>query len=149
MFHGKPCILTPEADTDPRALKLVESMWQALGMKLLHMSALEHDQQVAATSHLPHAAAALLVHAATQLGGWDVASTGFHDTTRLASSNPPMRADILMANRAQILETLRTFAGSIEHLAALLERSDRAAILKLLEEAQAAREQWLARRDAD
>ena len=41
--------------------------------------------------------------AAEQLGGLDLASTGYRDTTRLASSNPPMRADILLANRAPVV----------------------------------------------
>ncbi|MFW6059498.1 MAG: prephenate dehydrogenase [Phycisphaeraceae bacterium] len=146
LFQGKPCVITPEAETDSAALELVELLWSGLGMKLLRMSADEHDAAVATVSHLPHAMAALLVQVAQQRGGWEVASTGFRDTTRLASSNPPMRADILSANRAAVLEALGVMRERIDALAALLERGDDEAVLALLEESRAARERWLQQR---
>lgn len=143
LFQDKPCVLTPEPATDTEALALVESLWLGLGMRLLRMSAAEHDQAVATVSHLPHAMAALLVQVAMQRGGWDVASTGFRDTTRLASSNPPMRADILSANREAVLEALDAVRNQLDAFTAMLERDDHAAVLAMLEASRAARERWL------
>jgi len=144
LFVGKPCILTPQTNTDPGALALVESFWAALGMKLLRMDAAEHDRQTALTSHLPHTAAVMLMHVAMARGGWDVASTGFTSTTRLASSNPPMRADIMMANRAALLEALDAMDLQMVSLRGLLQAGDEAALVQWLEQARDRRDQWLA-----
>jgi len=143
LLPGKPCIVTTEAGTNPDAAARVEGLWAALGMRVIRMSAADHDRQTAAISHLPHAAAVLLVQVAAQLGGWDIASTGFRDTTRLASSNPPMRADILDANRDAMLEALDAYAGQLDRLRAALQNEDRAALLALLEDSQQRRDQWL------
>lgn len=150
LFDAKPCILTPETDTDPAALALVESLWTTIGMRLLRMTVAEHDRAVATVSHLPHAVAALLVQVAIQEGGWDVASTGFRDTTRLASSNPPMRADILAANRGAVIEAIAAMRGQLDRFAELLHKGEDAAVLALLERSREARDQWLnERRNAD
>lgn len=143
LFQGKPCILTPLPTTDPRALRTAEALWTTLGMSLLQMTPEQHDQQVAVTSHLPHAAAVLLIQTAAALGGWDVASTGFRDTTRLAASNPPMRADIMLANREALTKALGEYRDQLDQLTALLEAGDAAAIVKLLEAAKATRADWL------
>lgn len=146
LLPGKPCIVTTEATTSPDAAALVEGLWAALGMRIIRMSAADHDRQTAAISHLPHAAAAMLVQVAAQLGGWDIASTGFRDTTRLASSNPPMRADILAANRPAVLEAIDAFAAQLDRLRAALQNEDRAALLALLEDSQQRRDRWIARK---
>ena len=143
LFQGKVCILTPAAEADARAVRVVEALWQALGMRLIRLDALEHDQQTAATSHLPHLAAVMLVRTAMKLGGWDVASTGFRDTTRLASSNPPMRADILANNREQVLRALTAFEEEVRAMRACLTDGEREPCLEALQEAKAARERWL------
>ncbi len=107
LFQGKPCVLCPTADTDASALAVVSEMWEALGAKLCTMTADQHDRQVAAVSHLPHLLAVLLAHTADDMGPLDLASSGFRDTSRLALSNPPMRTDIVMANRKPIGEAAR------------------------------------------
>ena len=146
IFPGKPCIVTREPDNDPQAVKLVENFWQAIGMNVLEMSAEEHDLKTAVVSHLPHAAAALLVQTAHQLGGWDVASTGFRDTTRLASSNPPMRVDIMHANKDALIKSLTAFQDNITALISKLEKLDNPGILETLSHAKHAREDWLQQR---
>lgn len=143
LFEGKPCILTPKDNTDEQAIKTVEQLWRALGMRVLHLSADEHDAQTAVISHLPHAAAVMLVQAAQKQGGWALASTGFRDTTRLASSNPSMRADILAANRAAVLTSLEGLHGEIEVLMQRLQAGDDAAVLDWLDQAKQARDKWL------
>ncbi len=146
LFAGKPCILTLTDNDDPQAVQVVTAMWRALGMSILTMSPDEHDEKVAVVSHLPHLAAVLLVQAAEELGGLDLASTGYRDTTRLASSNPPMRADILLANRGPVRRALAALIEHAEQLDQLLAAGDRDAILALLSQSRDARDRWLDRK---
>ncbi|QDU33622.1 prephenate dehydrogenase [Poriferisphaera corsica] len=143
LFPNKPCILTPEPDTNRNLINTVTALWQALSMNILTMTPEQHDTQTAVVSHLPHAAAALLIQTANTLGGYDVASTGFRDTTRLASSNPPMRVDIMSANRPALITALSQYRDQITNLMAILESNDRQALLDLLTLSQTSRDHWL------
>lgn len=145
LFVDKPCILTLSDTDDPDAVALVRRLWQTLGMTVLTMSPAEHDEKVAVVSHLPHLAAVMLVQVAEQLGGLDLASTGYRDTTRLASSNPPMRTDILMANRVAVGQALGSLIQQCTALQGLLDQGDEQAILNELTQAAAARERWMDR----
>ncbi|MEX0655591.1 MAG: prephenate dehydrogenase [Phycisphaeraceae bacterium] len=149
LCQGKPCIITPGNDTDEDALAVVEAFWSSLGMTLIRMSAHEHDAQTATISHLPHAMAVLLVLVAAERGGLDIASTGFRDTSRLASSNPPMRADILMANREQVLDALTTLGHRLDRLIGVLDQNDRTGLTAMLEHARQVRDGWLAEREGE
>lgn len=144
LFHGKPCVIAAEPGTDPRALALVQTLWRVLGMRLLHMTAREHDQYTAVISHLPHLASVLLALVARDRGGTHIASTGFRDTTRLASSNPVVRADILLNNRTAVLDAIDALAGRLGELRASLEAADGPALLATLSTAKAFRDRWLA-----
>lgn len=143
LFEARPCIVCRESDTDDAAAEAVTAMWRSLGMRVLRMTAEAHDRRTAAVSHLPHAAAVMLIEAAEAMGGWGVASTGFRDTTRLASSNPPMRRDIMLENRDALRRALRTLRERIDRLDARLADGDADALLADLEAARARREAWL------
>jgi prephenate dehydrogenase len=145
LFAGKPCIICPEPDSDPHAVSQVKKLWQSLDMHLMEMSSAEHDRQTALTSHLPHAAAAMLMQVADQHGGWDVASTGFRDTTRLASSNPPMRSDIMFANREHLVEAISSYRQQLEALSDILQRNDEEALRQLLTKSKTVRDNWISR----
>ncbi|MEM9252892.1 MAG: prephenate dehydrogenase [Planctomycetota bacterium] len=144
LFVGKPCIICAADGDHPDAIATVESLWSALGSDLLRMPPEAHDAAAASTSHLPHAAAVALVAAADRLGpdGWQVASTGFASTTRLASSNPTMRADIMIANADELDLALGVFVDEISALRAALQAGDRATLLDLLSQAQQRRDNW-------
>lgn len=143
LFVGKPCILTLTENDDPQAVASVTALWQTLGMSILTMTPAEHDEKAAVVSHLPHLAAVLLVQVAGQLGGLELASTGFRDTTRLASSNPPMRTDILIANREAVRSALSAFKSHAEEIDRLLASGDAEAIQALLTRASEMRNHWL------
>jgi len=145
LFAGRPCIVCREADTDPAAADAVSDLWRSVGMRVRAMTAATHDRETAAVSHLPHAAAVMLVEAAEALGGWEVASTGFRDTTRLASSNPPMRRDIMLENRDALREALGVLRARIDRLVARLDTGDPQALLADLEAARDQREAWMTR----
>ena len=144
LFVGKPCILTVTEQDDPDAVSQVTSIWRTLGMSILTMTPKEHDEKVAVVSHLPHLAAVMLVRVAEQMGGLDLASTGYRDTTRLASSNPPMRADILRANRDAVRDAVAALREQCDRVDQLLACADRDQIVDLLEHAARSREHWIA-----
>lgn len=148
LFKGRPCVLCPDAGTDPDATALVAELFERLGGTVLSMDASEHDARVAAISHLPHLLSVLLTQTAATMGQAAgspdadpllLASSGFRDTTRLALSNPPMRRDIVAANRERIGEALDRFARALNQLRGEVRKADDGALLARLEEARGIR----------
>ena len=76
-----------------------------------------HDRLMALVSHLPHVLAGALVNQAadTAPGGREAlrsAGPSFVDLTRVAGSNPPLWADILLANAAAVLRGAARLLGA-------------------------------------
>lgn len=151
LFQGKPCVLTPEHHTDPDALEVVESLWKLLGMRTLLMTPMQHDRNVALVSHLPHAMAALLVKVAAADGGesLDIASTGFADTTRVASGDAGLWVDIFESNQTALVDTLDETLAELERFRKMVARGDSGALRRLLQGAKETRDAWEGRRKSD
>lgn len=142
LFAGRPCVVTPEPDTNAESLARVRCLWSLLGMTLIEMTPAEHDRKVAAISHLPHAVAALLVRLADERDALDVASTGFRDTTRVAGGDPPVWRDIFATNRADVVDAIDAFARLLTEFRTLLVDDDQAALLDLLRTIKQRRDAW-------
>jgi len=69
LFAGKPCIVCPNDNNPEDAIAATYWLWETLQMRILEMTAEQHDEQAAIVSHLPHAAAVMLVQAAMGKGG--------------------------------------------------------------------------------
>jgi len=148
LFRDHLCILTPTAETDARALAVVEDMWKAAGCSTLRMDAGKHDEFLAAVSHLPHLLAYALVNAVQRADGGDrdpfrFAAGGFRDFTRIASSPPEMWRDIALTNRKPLLRKLAVLQTELDALKAALERADGEYLLAAFRKAKAARDAWL------
>ena len=63
LYQRQRVILTPTSHTGVTHLNKVTALWQHLGAEVLQLSVQEHDDILAATSHLPHALAFSLVDA--------------------------------------------------------------------------------------
>jgi len=113
LFENAFYILTPTPETPPAAEIKVGKLVAGVGAKVIKMEPEQHDQAVAAVSHLPYLIASSLVNTVAQMPGSDsilpLAAGGFRDTTRVASSKPEMWRDILLANREQVLDMIRRF----------------------------------------
>jgi prephenate dehydrogenase len=99
----------------------------------------EHDEAVAAISHLPHAVACVLAEA-TESAHFPLAASGWRDTTRIAAGDPGLWTPILMANRANVLKGMGEFEKTWAALRRALEQGDREAVTRLLEEAKRKRD---------
>ncbi len=127
LYHGRLCLTTPVASTDPLALNLVEQLWHAVGMRVVRLDPAEHDAAVAAGSHLPHLLASTAAACCTD-AGLHVAASGFRDTTRIAAGGPELWADILLANRSAVSERLAAAQMRLAELDRLLKAGDAASV---------------------
>lgn len=153
LFRRHKVILTPLAETDPAATDLVRRVWQALGADVEDMSLTDHDEVLAATSHLPHLLAFSLVDTlasrSENLEIFRYAAGGFRDFTRIAASDPVMWRDVFLANREAVLRSLDNFTQDLSRLRTAVEEGDANNLLGVFSRARAAREHFskiLARR---
>ncbi len=149
LFSDRNVILTPQSDTNPEAVALVNELWRELGCSVLGMNLDRHDAVLAATSHLPHLLAYALVDAlANQEQSEDIfryAAGGFADFSRLASSDAKMWSDIFVSNSSAIVHVLDTYIQNLHKLRELIDHQEHAPLMKLFSEAKTARDNFLKR----
>ena len=142
LFRGATVIVTPTDATEPRAIKGVSALWEALGARVSALDPETHDRTVAAISHLPHVAAWALVDAVGRFepGALAFAARGFKDTTRIAASDPSMWRDVLLDNAPAVRASLGAFRAALDELERLLAAGDAAGIERLLARLKTTRE---------
>jgi prephenate dehydrogenase len=147
LYEGAVCLMCPgeNAKRETRNAKLVEGMWQAVGMKTVWLAAKEHDKVVAGISHLPHAAAFALAGAVGKWPkSWVAAGGGFCDTTRIAGSDVAMWRDIFLTNGPAVVAAIGTMEKELSGLKKAIKAGNAKEIEKRLSKARAAREAVLA-----
>jgi prephenate dehydrogenase len=135
LFAGRVAVVTPAKTTPPRDTEDVAGFWSSLGSTVFVMSPREHDRILAATSHAPHVIAAAIA-AATPAAARRFTAGGWRDTTRIASGDPELWADILLDNVASVAAATRRMTGAAEKLLAALEAGDRRRLVSLLARAK-------------
>ncbi|MDQ6975681.1 MAG: prephenate dehydrogenase/arogenate dehydrogenase family protein [Mariprofundaceae bacterium] len=149
LFEDRWCILTPEENiTDPVACQTVSDWWRACGANVMAMHPSEHDDLLAAVSHLPHLAAYAVVNTVSKLkkgthDPFQFAAGGFRDFTRIASSSPTMWRDIALCNRDALLHKLDALKKELDTMHQALKERDGDSLLVQFEAARLARETWL------
>jgi len=147
LFLNHHVLLTPSSQTDSKAVSLVEDMWRAAGARVSFLNNLEHDQNLALTSHLPHILAYVLMNLVEDKGGVDKLESmmggGFRDTTRIASSDPEIWTDIILANREEILSAASQYKTRLIEFIEALEVMDGNRILGLIKRAKQARDSFV------
>jgi prephenate dehydrogenase len=129
LYRGHTFVLTPLPRTSQAALALGRALVEAAGARPLILDPDRHDRLVAVASHLPYLLACALVGAAETAAStdpmvWNVAASGFRDTSRLAASDVTMMLDILLTNRGAVLEALGTCDAQLCHLTGLVASGD-------------------------
>jgi prephenate dehydrogenase len=137
LFQNKVWVITPLPEGDPAAVGLVIEMVQAVGARPVIMSADEHDATTACISHLPYLLASTLVGVAEETAAdnsavWDLASSGFRDTSRVAAGDLTMMMDILCANSENVLAMLDRAGRKLDKFRDLLLRRDEEELKKEL-----------------
>jgi len=136
LYCGATYLLTPTERTAPEALATVSALAEALGARVRVMSPDEHDQAVAAASHVPHLAAAALARAVIDApGAREVHGPGLRDTTRVAAGDAVTWRQILLANAGSVEGPLRALADEIATIREALSAKDAESVEKWLRQA--------------
>ncbi|MHC5267796.1 prephenate dehydrogenase [Enterococcus sp. LJL98] len=145
LFENAYYIFTPGAKTAiaSRVQELM-TLLQGTRAKFLMMSAQEHDEITGVLSHFPHVVAAALVNQAEKLNqvfprSKQLAAGGFRDITRIASSDPKMWTDILLSNRAVLIDLIQKWQANMTEMTDWLIQGEEAAIYTFFEEARETR----------
>ncbi len=145
LLQNAACIITTDDQADDETAidpAPLAAFWTTLGCRDIEiMTAAAHDQAVARISHFPHAMAVLTADVALQdPAHGHLAGGGFRDTSRVASGDPQMWAEIMMENQAPLVTSLHDAQSSISTLLGFLEKSDQAGLEKYLADVKARKE---------
>lgn len=157
LFQDKPVILTPLQENDQQIVDRVADLWQHCGASVSSMLPEQHDQLLAAISHLPHMLAFSLmqhIHTLSQtlsegdpLALLRFAGSSLNDMTRVTASSPEMWRDICLENRAVLVAQIEAYQQELSGLQKMLADHDGESLEKLFAEARATRRDWSAFRN--
>ena len=120
LFQNKKNIITEPEKSDVDALESALKVFESLGMVTSFMTAEEHDKHLAYVSHLSHVSSFMLGLTVLDIEKdekqiFDLASTGFESTVRLAKSNPKTWSAIFGKNKKYLLEALDSYIVHLEN----------------------------------
>ncbi|MBN2450456.1 MAG: prephenate dehydrogenase [Lentisphaeria bacterium] len=118
LFDSKAAILCDREDSDVDAVARIETLYEALNMRLVHMDAKRHDVHVAYVSHISHVssfalALTVLDKERDEKAIFDLASGGFSSSVRLAKSSADMWTPIFQHNSENVLSVLDVYVSKL------------------------------------
>ena len=122
------------SEVSANTLQKFEELIRAIGAFPMRMTAKEHDERVAAVSHLPHivASSLSLLMANRDDGALSrMAAGGFRDITRIASSNAKLWAGITSNSKEALLPILDDYIATVTLWKKALEEGDSTELEKL------------------
>jgi prephenate dehydrogenase len=123
LFDGRAWVVVPHPASQPEATDTVKRMATAVGSAVRVMPAHEHDEAVAAVSHVPQLAASIVAAELRELpeSAVGLAGQGLRDVTRIAASDPRLWTQILAGNAAAVRDVLREVRDRVAEVVAALD----------------------------
>ena len=128
-FTGRAGVICDQDDSAPDALKMVEQVAKHLEMNLLYMDAEGHDVHTAYISHISHITSYALANTVLEKEReedtiFQLASSGFSSTVRLAKSHPEMWVPIFRQNKENVLDVLNEHITQLRKFKSALEKDN-------------------------
>lgn len=148
LFKGAVWCLAPGNHAERQRVDVVASFVEVLGATPYFVDPHEHDGLVAGISHLPIVLASALVGATTADPAWremrKLASSGYRDTTRLASGEPQMNVDICLTNRGPLVGWIDRYIEELQQYRSLIAGGSESAeaLAKEFIRIQTERDRW-------
>jgi prephenate dehydrogenase len=119
LFTGKRGVICDKELSDPEAAATIESLYRdGLGMNLIYMNSIDHDVHTAYISHISHICSFALANTVLEKEKneeriFELASTGFESTVRLAKSSPETWSQIFHQNQDNLMDVLDEYINTL------------------------------------
>ncbi|WP_312993709.1 prephenate dehydrogenase [Chryseobacterium flavum] len=128
-FSGKAGVICNKEESADDALNTVEKVVNALDMHIIYMNAEDHDIHTAYISHISHITSYALANTVLEKEReeetiFQLASSGFSSTVRLAKSHPEMWVPIFKQNKENVLDVLNEHITQLRKFKAALEKEN-------------------------
>ncbi len=129
VLQGKNFIICSKEDSDEDVVTEVEAIIREIGMHIVYMNGMAHDVHLAYVSHISHITSFALANTVLEKEReedniFDLASSGFESTVRLAKSNPKTWVPIFMQNKENVLDVLNEHITQLRKFKASLEKEN-------------------------
>ncbi len=140
LYDGKYTVIVDKEDSAADAVQIAEDLYRAMQMKITYLDATAHDVHTAYVSHISHIssfALALTVLEKEKNEGriFELASSGFGSTVRLAKSSPNMWIPIFRQNRDNVMAILDEYISTLSEFRTMLIKKDFDTFYDKIEEA--------------
>lgn len=140
LYDHKYTVICDAEDSDADALDKTEALFKSIPMRIAHLDAQSHDVHTAYVSHISHIssfalALTVLEKEADEDKIFELASSGFGSTVRLAKSSPDMWVPIFRQNRDNVLDVLDEHINTLSRFRSLLIKKDFETFYELIEQA--------------
>ncbi|MDR4891086.1 MULTISPECIES: prephenate dehydrogenase [unclassified Chryseobacterium] len=128
-FSGKAGVICNKEESAGDALSTVEKVVNALDMHMIYMDAQDHDVHTAYISHISHITSYALANTVLEKEReeetiFQLASSGFSSTVRLAKSHPEMWVPIFKQNKENVLDVLNEHISQLRKFKSALEKEN-------------------------
>ncbi|PXW13652.1 prephenate dehydrogenase [Chryseobacterium sp. CBTAP 102] len=128
-FSGKAGVICNKEKSADDALATVEKVVNALDMHMIYMNAEDHDVHTAYISHISHITSYALANTVLEKEReeetiFQLASSGFSSTVRLAKSHPEMWVPIFKQNKENVLDVLNEHITQLRKFKSALEKEN-------------------------
>ena len=128
-FSGKAAVVCDREDSAEDALRMVQKVIENLDMHLIYMNSDDHDIHTAYISHISHITSYALANTVLEKEReeetiFQLASTGFSSTVRLAKSHPEMWVPIFKQNKENVLDVLNEHISQLRKFKSALEKEN-------------------------
>jgi len=133
LFDDKVNIICEADKTDWRILDRAISLFKQLNMRIKMMNPVEHDRHIAYVSHLSHVSSFMLGKTVLEIEKneeaiFDMASTGFASTVRLAKSSANTWTPIFLENKDNLIKSLDEYIKNLKEFKAMVQNEDAEAL---------------------
>ena len=128
-FSGKAGVICNKEESAEDALNIAEEIVNALEMHTIYMNAEDHDIHTAYISHISHITSYALANTVLEKEReeetiFQLASSGFSSTVRLAKSHPEMWVPIFKQNKENVLDVLNEHITQLRKFKSALEKEN-------------------------
>lgn len=139
-FHGRAAVICDKEDSAEDAFKLVEEIAKTLEMNTIFMRSTDHDIHTAYISHISHITSYALANTVLEKEKeedtiFQLASSGFSSTVRLAKSHPEMWVPIFKQNKENVLDVLNEHITQLRKFKSALEKENYELLEELIKKA--------------